>query len=268
MHCGVSPSGIEHVVNNTALNLEFSIAHWAAWAPGLPDQTAWRAQFADSNSVWNSSDEIAPVPELAPMTRRRLNRIGRSALQVAYATHAAYSPCPVIFASRYGDLARSVLLLSALANHESMSPTAFSVSVHNAIGAIFSIERGDTENYSALAAGLDTLPLALVEANALLADGAPAVLLVVYEDPLPEVYSAFADAPQFPYAWACSVLPANPALGIVKLNKQPNFIDTNSTLESLHRAASGAMPADLSVLRFLIGAATTLDANGWRYTRA
>ena len=87
------------------------------------------------------------------MTRRRLNRIGRSALQVAYAVPANHPPCPVIFASRFGDRERSVLLLNALANNESLSPTAFSVSVHNAIGAIFSIERGDTENYIALARG-------------------------------------------------------------------------------------------------------------------
>ena len=194
------------------------------------------------------------------MTRRRLNRIGRSALQVAYAVPANHPPCPVIFASRYGDLERSVLLLNALANNESLSPTAFSVSVHNAIGAIFSIERGDTENYIALAAGKDTVPSALVEACALLADGASSVLLVVYEDPLPVVYASFADSPQLPHAWACRIVPANPEKDVISLTKQPSVSEPKEALEDL--------PMDLAVLRFLIGAASELDAHHWRYTRA
>ena len=255
------------------MNIQFSIAEWAAWAPGLADKAAWRAKFADAKGAWDSSDVAAPVAELAPMTRRRLNRIGRSALQVAYAAHArclasspggetcmdvspaseTWTPCPVIFASRYGDLERSVVLLRALANHESLSPTAFSVSVHNAIGAIFSIERVDTENYSALAAGVDTVPCALVEANALLADGAEAVLLVVYEDPLPDVYAVFADAPQIPRAWACKIVPPNPATEVIALTKHTDFTAPSEVLCPL--------PLDLAVLSFLIGAAPSLEAH-------
>lgn len=170
-----------------------------------------------------------------------------------------YTPCPVIFASRYGDLQRSVVLLSALANHESLSPTAFSVSVHNAIGAIFSIERGDTENYSALAAGVDTVPCALVEAAALLAEGAESVLLVVYEDPLPDVYAVFADAPPIPRAWACKIVPPNPAGEVIALTKYTDCSAPSDVLSPL--------PLDLAVLRFLIGAAPSLEAHGWRYTR-
>ncbi len=252
------------------MNIKFSIAEWAAWAPGLAEKAAWRAKFAEPKGAWDSSDVAAPVAELAPMTRRRLNRIGRSALQVAYAAHSrclasspggeTCMPCPVIFASRYGDLQRSAGLLSALANHESLSPTAFSVSVHNAIGAIFSIERVDTENYSALAAGIDTVPCALVEASALLADGADAVLLVVYEDPLPDVYEVFADAPQIPHAWACKIVPPSPATEVVTLTKYSGVSAPSEALDLL--------PLDLAVLSFLIGAAPSLEAHGWRYTRA
>ena len=240
--------------------VKFSIAEWAAWAPGLADKAAWRAKFADTKGAWDSSDVTAPVAELAPMTRRRLNRIGRSALQVAYAVQANHTPCPVIFASRYGDLERSVVLLRALADHESLSPTAFSVSVHNAIGAIFSIERVDTENYSALAAGVDTVPCALVEASALLADGADAVLLVVYEDPLPDVYAVFADTPQIPRAWACKIVPPNPASEVIALTKHRDCTAPSDALSTL--------PLDLAVLSFFIGTAPSLEAHGWRYTRA
>ena len=261
------------------MNLRFSIADWAAWAPGLANQTAWWTQFSDPNSTWEVTDAVAPVPELSPMTRRRLNRVGRSALQVAFATHKKVSTGPVIFASRYGDLERSVALLSALANNESLSPTAFSVSVHNAIGAIFSIEQGDTENYSALAAGVNTVPCALLEANALLDDGAASVMLVVYEDPLPEIYASNADAPQIPYAWACRIVPADSTLGVVMLSKHVDFVEANDPANFL--------PADLAVLRFIASvaiaqrgancevetkflqcAAPILDAHGWRYTRA
>lgn len=194
------------------------------------------------------------------MTRRRLNRIGRSALQVAYAAHANVLLCPVIFASRYGDPERSVVMLSAWANRENLSPTAFRMSVHNAIGAIFSIERGDTENYIALSAGLDTVPCSLVEANALLADGAPAVLLVVYEDPLPVEYSGFADAAQIAHAWACKVVPVTSAIGVISLTKIVSAVEPDA-----HQAG---LPEDLAVLRFLVGSEPTFDALGWHYARA
>lgn len=140
------------------------------------------------------------------LLRRRLDPLGRMAAQVAYWCWPAQSlGLPVVFASRYGDAARSVAMLADLAAQQPLSPTAFGMSVHNAAAALVSIARGDRANTLAVSAGAASAGAALLEALALLADGAPEVLVVCYDAPLPCDYAAFADENAAPYAWAWRV---------------------------------------------------------------
>jgi hypothetical protein len=89
------------------------------------------------------------------MQRRRIDRLGRMAIQTAYwCQHAEAAGIPFLFASRHGDVACSVELLESLSRQETLSPTSFGLSVHNAIAALYSIVRGERGNYLALAAGL------------------------------------------------------------------------------------------------------------------
>src|SRR5262249_59695026 len=82
-----------------------------------------------------------------------------------------------VFASRHGALERTLELLDALARQESVSPTSFSLSVHNSTAGLFSIARTDRGAATAMAAGPDTLALSLLEGANLVAEGAEAVLL-------------------------------------------------------------------------------------------
>lgn len=176
------------------------------------------------------------------MARRRLNPLGRMAAQVAYACQAGDLGLPVIFASRYGDAARSIELLGDLACDEPLSPTAFGLSVHNAIGAMYSITRSDRANYLSLAAGAGSAAAALVEAAGLLHDGAPQVMLVCYHAPLPGQYAAFDDEPAAPYAWAWRIaLPAK---------DQPHL--QLSALPSAGGEGAAPLPLGLDLLRFAL----------------
>ena len=88
------------------------------------------------------------------MQRRRIERLGRMAIQAAcWCQEAEESGVPLVFASRHGDVARSMELLEALAADEPPSPTTFGLSVHNAIAALYSILRRDRGNYVAVAGG-------------------------------------------------------------------------------------------------------------------
>jgi hypothetical protein len=58
----------------------------------------------------------------------------------------ADSDVPLVFASRHGDVARSMDLLGALVSDQPLSPTGFGLSVHNAIAALYSIARGHRGN--------------------------------------------------------------------------------------------------------------------------
>ena len=46
---------------------------------------------------------------------------------------------PIVFSSRHGDLPKTSTLLADLADKNALSPTAFGLSVHNAIPSLFSI---------------------------------------------------------------------------------------------------------------------------------
>lgn len=150
------------------------------------------------------------------MSRRRLALLGKMAVAVADQVLAPLSgsaqDLPVVWASRYGDAQRSLELLGEHARSAPLSPTSFALSVHNAIGAQHSIARRMTGNALCVAAGDSTVEAGLVECLGLLAEGAPQVLLVCYDAPLPEDYALFQDEPACAYAWAW-LLGAVPAAG-------------------------------------------------------
>ena len=136
------------------------------------------------------------------MLRRRAGVLDRMALEVAYRYLGDRRDVPAIFCSRHGEAARSLDLLTDLAKGAPLSPTSFGLSVHNAAAGLFAIARRDRAASSALAAGASSVEHAVIEACGLLADGAPEVLLVVYDRPLPAIYAGFDDRHAQPYAWA------------------------------------------------------------------
>ena len=145
------------------------------------------------------------------MMRRRVDRLGRLACQVAYWCQPVENSAPLVFASRYGDAQRSLALLGDLVQQQALSPTGFALSVHNAVAALYSIARGDTRNAVVVAGGRATATAALIEAAALIADGEPEVLVVCYEAPLPEHYAHFHDEASCEFAWAWRVAGAHRA---------------------------------------------------------
>ncbi|MCC6535808.1 MAG: beta-ketoacyl synthase chain length factor [Burkholderiales bacterium] len=137
------------------------------------------------------------------MTRRRLSNLTRMALHVAGVCVGKTPRVRTVFASRHGELHRTVDMLTSLAHAEPLSPTAFGLSVHNASAGIFSIARRDRSSATALAAGEDTFGYALLEAHVQLRSDPAAPVLVVYADePLPQVYAARSCAGDRPHALA------------------------------------------------------------------
>lgn len=230
----------------------FRVRRWAAWAPGLPSQEAWSAWLRTPDPAALDGDGIPALTELPPMTRRRIDPLGRAALQVAFWAQGAEPTGPVVFASRWGEIARSVTLLRQLTAGEPLSPTAFSLSVHNASSAVYSIARSDTANYSAVSAGPCSAAAGVCEALGLLADGAPQVLVVSIEAALPEPYLRFETAALPIRAWA-ALLEAG---GELTLQAGP------------HRGEPlNGLPPDLAALQFLAGEAAELSQAGWQWSR-
>ena len=197
---------------------EFTIKDWAAYAAGLTDRQQWLDWASASPELPAIDPQRAPsLIEMPAMARRRLNSLGRLACQVAWWCQAQPDPAPMVFASRYGDSGRSLALLGDLVNNQPLSPTAFGLSVHNAVSALYGIARGHTGNAVAVCAGRETAGAALSEAAGLLSDGANDVLLVFYEAPLPQQYTTFHDEDLAEYAWCWRLAKPSPETPRVRL---------------------------------------------------
>jgi 3-oxoacyl-(acyl-carrier-protein) synthase len=129
------------------------------------------------------------------MLRRRLGPLAKSLLHVAGECAAGLPGVRLVLASQHGELSYTLAMLRSLAASEPVSPTLFSLSVHNAPAGIFSILRGDRAPSTAIAAGEETLGHALLEAYCQLDDGEEPVLIAYGDAPLPEEYRGYSERP-------------------------------------------------------------------------
>ncbi len=229
----------------------------------------WPDDLAEAPATGSGVDGPLPkLSEMPPMMRRRVEPLGRMALHVAYASQGQDAPLPVVFASRYGDVPRSIALLRQLVDGQTPSPTAFSLSVHNAFGALWSIAGGHTAPYTAIAAGDETVEAAFIEAIGLLTDGASAVMVVCYDEPLPAPYDVYAGHPDIPHAWACRLRLSDGAgislTSVAAAAKPPASAEAGAD-------AAPDRSADRRVLGFLRSDAAALDhragARLWQWRR-
>ena len=189
---------------------------------------------------------------MPPMLRRRAQRLGRMALEVMY-SQAPDAAAPIVFASRFGEISQATALLRELARTGTVSPQAFSMSVHNAVAGLFTIARKETASVMALAAGTRTAQAGLFEAAMQLADGAPRVRLVFCDEPLPDVYQCFGEVIEPPYALMLTLVPG---------------ADYTLTWQPDRAAQHNASPLD--VLRFALSGKTALplDRAGWALAKS
>jgi len=211
------------------VEFEFVVLDWAAYADSMTSRQDWLA-WAKQKPVLPSKtvSETPSLTDMPAMMRRRVDKLGRLACQVAYWCQPQANASALVFASRYGEAKRSLALLGDLVQQQPMSPTGFALSVHNAVSALYSIARSDQQHAVVVAANEDTAHAALTEAISLLADGAQEVLLVFYEAPLPDAYAAFETEPACEYAWCLRIAnqAADDSLASkavrISLNSQPN----------------------------------------------
>lgn len=184
--------------------MQLTIEHWRAWMPGISSSLQWR-QWCQSETIDNSDSSI-DVSVIPPMLRRRLSPMGRAAtssLMPLLPKLQEPSNTPIIFASRHGEVGRTQKMLCDLAADELLSPTAFSLSVHNAICGIISINQKITANINAIAAAGAELISCLIEAAGLLSENnCRQVLCVLCDEPLPEPLRPYCEQPQHPFALA------------------------------------------------------------------
>lgn len=181
--------------------IELSVDAWRAWAPGLEDAAAWAAWSAAPHAIVDRGEQPA-CDFVPPMQRRRLSRLARIVMHAAWPLCADDEQLPFVFASRHGETTRTFAMLDEIGRDAPLSPTQFGLSVHNAIAGQWSILRGQRGESVAIAGEADTFEHAIVEAAALLGEGAPAVLAVVAEELPAPAYEGWIDDVPFSYTLA------------------------------------------------------------------
>jgi hypothetical protein len=192
------------------------VERWCAWAPGIEDESAWRAWAQQPRATAGRS---APAIEFVPpLQRRRCDALARMLLHVARGccTDATeLGAIPVVLASRYGPLGITVNLLEDIAATKPLSPTGFSHSVHNTALGLLSIWTGNRSPSVALAARRETFAHGYVEALALLHRcRSERVLFVTADEAIPEVLESVADVQHGSYAVALLLAPADSGRGV------------------------------------------------------
>lgn len=148
--------------------------------------------------------KLAFVPA---MQRRRLSAFAKMSLLVAQQTlDSVEQELPIVFSSRHGDMEKTSSLLADLAENTPVSPTAFGLSVHNAIPSLFSILTGNKQAINAISAGKDSFFMALIDIYGRLKSGLAKEILFIYADQvLPITYEGFQDEQQLSHAIAMVV---------------------------------------------------------------
>ena len=185
----------------------FHIESWNAVAPGLASPDDWERWLRNPVRIDDSLGKV-DLGAIPALLRRRFSVLGKSAMAAALPLVDGIERIPSIFASRHGDTALSLTMLEGIARGDPMSPTQFSLAVHNAVSGLFSIARKDTSAVTAIAA-MDGLVLqTLFEAIGQLQD-AERVMCVIYDVPLPAFYQGHRDEPAEPFPYAVAMVLGN-----------------------------------------------------------
>lgn len=171
-------------------NMHFNLLHWAATSPGLVTNSDWLGWA--NNNQWPIDPEKPPVDRIPAMMRRRLSSLSKLAIQTAITVSDEQAIDYIVFASRHGELTRTVSLLESILRGDDASPMAFSQSVHNTASGLFTIAAKLTTSVTSIASCDETFHSALIDSIAYLHQNpSHKVLVVNFDEPLPSRYAEF-----------------------------------------------------------------------------
>lgn len=186
-----------HLSDHSKTALCFTLKYWCLWqSEEISRPTSW-----PGGQVLPCSGGYADVSFLPMLQRRRLSPLARAVCAVAWNCRKVAGNLPTVFFSNHGESQYYFQMLQDLAAGESLSPSRFSLCVHNAIAGLYSLQSESVLPYICLAGGSEGLFAAFIEASGLLLE-MPQVMLIGYEQPLPPVYQTYLAGPTKTWALA------------------------------------------------------------------
>ncbi len=191
------------------------------------------------------------------MQRRRMSRLSKMALSTALDAAADQDIDYSIFSSQHGEIVRTRGILGSISNGAEVSPAAFAQSVHNTSSGLYTILTKSNHPSTSIAAGRNSFASAWLEAAAYLAQNPDhRVLLVDFDESIPDEYRAYTEAADCDHA-----------LALVLVAADRDGID-------FKRASGGGgarLPMGPQFLAWLQSSGTSLllgaDGQGWQWER-
>jgi hypothetical protein len=168
------------------IRLGFTLQHWCLWQS---KETPF-GEFWPGGEVLPYNGGRADVSFLPMMQSRRLSPLARAVSAVAWHSLQQCGNMPSVFLSSHGESQYYFEMLQGMAGGEGVSPSRFSLCVHNAIAGLSSIHSASYLPYVSLAGGTEGLFAAFLEAGGILLETSK-VLVVWYEQALPDAYQAY-----------------------------------------------------------------------------
>ncbi len=176
-------------MENLICDFSFNIISWQVVTNKILSDIDWEQgekYWIKESKNWQS---FQPKLSFLPLLkRRRLSSSTRLFFESAWNIVEENPNIPVVYASLNSEINRSFTLWQELLKEGDISPTSFSLSVHNALIGQWSELRKVTQEMTALCALKDNLEIAIMEAYLMLNEGAEKVLVAVCELPLDEQY--------------------------------------------------------------------------------
>ncbi|MGF1756145.1 beta-ketoacyl synthase chain length factor [Vibrio makurazakiensis] len=176
-------------MSNHSQLMTFNIESWNAQSLGLTEQADWE-QWAKTQ-MWPTEGKI-DVSGIPPMMRRRMSVQSKLAVQAALSVVTNQEIDYLVFASRHGELHRTVTLIDNILQGEDASPMAFAQSVHNTAAGLTTIAAKRPIPLTSIAGGEDTFHNALLDGLIYLSENpSHRVLVIDFDQPLPNEYRPF-----------------------------------------------------------------------------
>ena len=170
-------------------SVQYSILGWYGFAGKIESQEDW-VEWASGRLAMEGFLPNPTPTTLSPRMLRRFNRLGHCIVAASEQCLPLIKETPAVLAvSRHGDLSLLDALIRNVRDQGDMSPTRFSISVHNRYSSAISILAGYRGVCSAYSSAHDGFPLAVCEAVSLiLRDENFQVLVLGYEPEIPQAY--------------------------------------------------------------------------------
>ncbi len=174
--CTIFNFSIARFSKNKYMVQDFILRKWSVWPP------------LDENDDMDTLAQAELLSSVPKMLMRRLTPLAKIVFSAANLCIGDNTQLPIVFSSTHGELAKSFKMMEMIDAGEDVSPTAFSLSVHNAIAGLFSIVYNNKLQSTVVAPGEEGIAAAFIEAIGQLLEGEDEVLLVLYDEPLLEFY--------------------------------------------------------------------------------